>query len=70
MRINYLVAAGKGGARIVALIRAEEAVDGFYQVSHERLFEGYLRVVFGEMGFFLEPFCGGLSPKGDKIFQN
>ena len=31
--LNNLVGAGKGGARIVALIRAEEAVDGFYQVS-------------------------------------
>ena len=27
-------------------------------------------ILFGELDSFLEPFCGHLSPKVDKIFQN
>jgi hypothetical protein len=30
---------------------------------------GYPRLVLGALGSFLEPFCGYLSPKIDKVYE-
>jgi len=38
--------------------------------SHATPFEGYPRAHFWKMGTFLEPYCGHVSPKVDKIFIN